>query len=160
MRWLGLAEQGRGPRMVSIQNCYHLMNRMFEVGLAEVAMREQCGLLAFSPMAMGTLSGKYLNGARPEGARITLFPNYPRYIAPRAQEAVAAHVALAKKHGLDPAQMALAWVTNRPFVTATIIGATSMEQLKSNIASADLRLSPELVKEIEELHRTYTIPVP
>ncbi len=160
MRWLGLAEQGAGPRMASIQNCYHLMNRMFEVGLAEVAMREQCGLLAFSPMAMGTLSGKYLNGARPAGARITLFPNYPRYIAPRAQEAVAAHVALAKKHGLDPAQMALAWVTGREFVTATIIGATTMDQLKSNIASADIRLSPELVKEIEELHRTYTIPVP
>lgn len=160
MRWLQAADQGAGPRMASIQNCYHLMNRMFEVGLAEVAIREQCGLLAFSPMAMGTLSGKYLNGARPEGARMTLFPNFPRYMAPRAQEAVAAYVALARKHGLDPAQMALAWVTGRPFVTATIIGATTMEQLRSNIASADLRLPPELVKEIEELHRVHTIPVP
>jgi aryl-alcohol dehydrogenase-like predicted oxidoreductase len=160
MRWLQAAEQGAGPRMASIQNCYHLMNRMFEVGLAEVAMREHCGLLAFSPLAMGTLSGKYLNGVRPDGARMTLFPNFPRYMAPRAQETVAAYVALAKKHGLDPAQMALAWVTSREFVTATIIGATTMEQLRSNIASADLRLSPELVKEIEELHRTYTIPVP
>ena len=160
MRWLRAAEEGAGPRMASIQNCYHLMNRMFEVGLAEVAIREQCGLLAFSPMAMGTLSGKYLDGARPAGSRMVLFPNFPRYMAPRAQEATAAYVGLARKHGLDPAQMALAWVTGRDFVTATIIGATSMDQLKSNIASADLKLSAELLKEIEELHRLYTIPVP
>ena len=160
MRWLAAADQGAGPRPVSIQNCYHLMNRMFEVGLAEVAIREQCGLLAFSPMAMGTLSGKYLNGARPEGSRMVLFPNFPRYMAPRAQEATAAYVALARKHGLDPAQMALAWATSRDFTTATIIGATSMDQLKTNIASIDVKLSPDLVKEIEELHRTYTIPVP
>ena len=92
MRWLAAAEQGAGPRMVSIQNCYHLMNRMFEVGLAEVAIREQIGLLAFSPLAMGTLSGKYLDGARPDGARMTVFPNFPRYMAPRAQEATAAYV--------------------------------------------------------------------
>jgi aryl-alcohol dehydrogenase-like predicted oxidoreductase len=160
MRWLKAAEKGAGPRMASIQNCYHLMNRMFEIGVAEVAIREQCGLLAFSPMAMGTLSGKYLDGARPAGARMTLFPNFARYMAPRAQEAAAAYVGLARRHGLDPAQMALAWVTRCEFVTATIIGATSMDQLKSNIASADLKLSPDLLKEIEELHRTYTIPVP
>lgn len=160
MRWLQLADAGIGPRMVSIQNCYHLMNRMFEVGLAEVAIREQCGLLAFSPLGMGTLSGKYLNGARPEGARMTLFPNFPRYMAPRAQEAIAAHVALARKYGLDPAQMALAWINGRDFVTANIIGATNLNQLKSNIASIDVKLPPELVKEIEELHKVYTIPVP
>jgi aryl-alcohol dehydrogenase-like predicted oxidoreductase len=160
MRWLQLAEAGIGPRMVSIQNCYHLMNRMFEVGLAEVAIREQCGLLAFSPLGMGTLSGKYLNGARPEGARMTLFPNFARYMAPRAQEAIAAHVALARKYGLDPAQMALAWINGRDFVTANIIGATNLNQLKSNIASIDVKLPPELVKEIEELHKVYTIPVP
>lgn len=160
MRWLQLADAGIGPRMVSIQNCYHLMNRMFEVGLAEVAIREQCGLLAFSPLGMGTLSGKYLNGARPEGARMTLFPNFPRYMAPRAQEAIAAHVALARKYGLDPAQMALAWINGRDFVTANIIGATNLDQLKSNIASIDVKLPPELVKEIEDLHKVYTIPVP
>ncbi|HET6621237.1 MAG TPA: NADP(H)-dependent aldo-keto reductase [Dongiaceae bacterium] len=160
MRWLKAAEDGAGPRMASIQNCYHLMNRMFEVGLAEVAIREQCGLLAFSPMAMGTLSGKYLDGARPAGARMTLFPNFPRYMAARAQEATAAYVGLARKHGLDPAQMALAWVTAHEFVTATIIGATSMDQLRSNIASMELKLPADLLKEIEELHRVYTIPVP
>src|SRR4030095_3302971 len=126
--------------MASIQNCYHLMNRMFEIGLAEVAIREQCGLLAFSPLAMGTLSGKYLGGARPAGARMTLFPNFPRYMAPRAQEATAAYVGLAKKHGLDPAQMALAWVTGRDFTTSTIIGATNLDQLKSDIGSGDLQL--------------------
>ena len=160
MRWLALADQGAGPRMASIQNCYHLMNRMFEVGLAEVAIREQCGLLAFSPLAMGTLSGKYLNGARPAGARMTLFPNFPRYMAPRAQEATAAYVGLARKHGLDPAQMALAWITGRDFTTSTIIGATNLDQLERNIASAELKLSAELVKEIEDLHRVHTIPVP
>jgi aryl-alcohol dehydrogenase-like predicted oxidoreductase len=160
MRWLAAAEQGAGPRMVSIQNCYHLMNRMFEGGLAEVAIREQIGLLAFSPLAMGTLSGKYLGGARPDGARMTVFPNFPRYMAPRAQEATAAYVGLARKHGLDPAQMALAWINTRDFTTANIIGATSLEQLKSNIASIDLKLSPELVREIEELHKVWTIPVP
>jgi len=160
MRWLQLADQGRGPRMASIQNCYHMLNRGFEVGLAEVAIREQCGLLAFSPLGMGSLSGKYLNGARPAGARMTLFPNFPRYMTPRAQDAIAVHVALARKHGLDPAQMALAWVNSRDFVTATIIGATNLDQLKSNIASIDVKLSPELVKEIEDLHKVYTIPVP
>ncbi|MEZ5830618.1 MAG: NADP(H)-dependent aldo-keto reductase [Dongiaceae bacterium] len=160
MRWLQAADQGAGPRMVSIQNCYHLMNRMFEIGLAEVAIREQCGLLAFSPLAMGTLSGKYLNGARPDGARMTRFPNFPRYMAPRAQEATAAYVGIARKHGLDPAQMALAWINGRDFTTATIIGATTMDQLKSDIDSIDLKLSPELVKEIEELHKVWTIPVP
>ena len=160
MRWLQLADAGFGPRMVSIQNCYNLMNRGFEVGLAEVAIREQCGLLAFSPLGMGSLSGKYLNGARPAGARMTLFPNFPRYMAPRAQEAVAAHVALARKYGLDPAQMALAWINGREFVTANIIGATNLDQLKSNIASIEVKLPPELVKEIEELHKVYTIPVP
>jgi aryl-alcohol dehydrogenase-like predicted oxidoreductase len=136
------------------------MNRGFEVGLAEVAIRESCGLLAFSPLGMGSLTGKYLNGARPAGARMTLFPNFPRYMTPRAEEAVAAHVALARKYGLDPAQMALAWVNSRDFVTATIIGATSLEQLQSNIASIEVKLPPELVKEIEALHKIYTIPVP
>lgn len=160
MRWLQLAERGLGPRVVSIQNCYHLLNRGFEVGLAEVAIRESCGLLAFSPLGMGSLTGKYLDGARPAGARMTLFPHFARYMAPRAQEAVAAHVALARKYGLDPAQMALAWVNSRDFVTATIIGATNLDQLKGNIASIDVALPPELVKEIEELHKVYTIPVP
>jgi aryl-alcohol dehydrogenase-like predicted oxidoreductase len=160
MSWLKLAEQGRGPRMVSIQNCYHLMNRMFEVGLAEVAIREQCGLLAFSPLAMGTLSGKYLDDRRPEGARLSLYRFFDRYLGDKAQVAARAYVDLARRHHLDPAQMALAFVTSRPFVTSNIIGATTMEQLRSNIASADLTLSAEVLAEIEALHRVHTIPCP
>ncbi len=160
MRWLGLADKGFGPRMVSIQNCYNLLNRGFEVGLAEVAVREDCGLLAYSPLGMGGLSGKYLNGARPAGARLTIFPQFPRYLAPRAQAATAAYVDLARAHGLDPAQMALAYVNSRPFVTATIVGATSMDQLESDIASIDLALSRQVLDGIEEIHKTHTIPCP
>lgn len=160
MSWLKLADTGRGPRMVSIQNAYSLLNRAFEVGLAEVAIREQIGLLAFSPLGMGVLSGKYLDGKRPEGARLTLYSFFNRYLGENAQAATRAYVDLARRYNLDPAQMALAWINSRPFVTSNIIGATTMAQLRSNIASADLTLSPELVDEIEALHKVYTIPCP
>ena len=160
MSWLKLADQGKGPRMVSIQNCYNLVNRMFEVGVAEVAIREQCGLLAFSPLAMGTLSGKYLDGQKPEKSRLTLYRFFDRYLNERAQAAVRAYVELARRYNLDPAQMALAWINSRPFVTSNIIGATTMDQLKSNIGSADITLPAELVTEIDNLHRIHTIPSP
>jgi aryl-alcohol dehydrogenase-like predicted oxidoreductase len=138
MRFLALAERHGLPRMVSIQNPYNLLNRSFEIGLAEVAMREQCGLLAYSPLAFGMLSGKYLGGARPPRARLTLFARFDRYSNPEAVAATAEYVAIARRHGLDPAQMALAWVTSRPFVTSNIIGATTMAQLEGqNLASAD-----------------------
>jgi aryl-alcohol dehydrogenase-like predicted oxidoreductase len=146
--------------MASIQNCYSLLNRAFEVGLAEVAVREQCGLLAYSPLGMGGLSGKYLDGARPAGARLTIFTQFTRYMTPRAQAAIADYVDLARAHGLDPAQMALAFVNSRPFVTATIIGATTMEQLAANIGSIDLTLSKDVLDGIEEIHKTHTIPCP
>jgi len=160
MSWLKLADAGKGPRMVSIQNAYSLLNRGFEVGLAEVAIREECGLLAFSPLGMGVLSGKYLDGQRPEGARLTLYSFFGRYLSENAEAATRAYVELARRYNLDPAQMALAWINSRPFVTSNIIGATTMVQLKSNIASAELTLSPELVEEIETLHRRFTIPCP
>ncbi|MEA3276135.1 MAG: NADP(H)-dependent aldo-keto reductase [Pseudomonadota bacterium] len=160
MRFLQLAEQHGLPRPVGIQNPYNLLNRTFEIGLAEVAMREQCGLLAYSPMAFGVLSGKYLDGARPPGARITLFERFSRYSNPEAERATAQYVALARQHGLVPAQMALAWVTSRPFVTATIIGATTLEQLESNLASANLVLSEEIVEEIEAIHTRQPNPSP
>jgi len=160
MSWLKLADAGKGPRMVSIQNAYSLLNRMFEVGVAEVAIREECGLLAFSPLAMGTLSGKYLDGKRPEGARLTLYNFFDRYLSDRGQAAVRAYADLAQRYNLDPAQMALAWVNSRPFVTSNIIGATTMAQLKSNIASAELSLSAEVVAEIDALHHQHTIPCP
>ena len=160
MTGLKLAEQHGLPRPVSIQNPYNLLNRTFEIGLAEVALREHCGLLAYSPMAFGVLSGKYLNGVRPPGARLTLFERFSRYSNPEADRATGAYVALARRHGLDPAQMALAWVTSRPFVTSNIIGATTPEQLARNLASVELSLSEEVVGGIEAIHRGQPNPAP
>jgi len=160
MHYLALAEAGRGPRMASIQNAYSLLNRSFEVGLAEVATRERCGLLAYSPLGMGALSGKYLNGAEPAGARLTVWKHFKRYLTPTGVAATAEYVKLARRHGLDPAQMALAFVTGRPFVTANIIGATTMEQLKSNIASGEIKLSQEVLDGIDAIHKVYTYPCP
>lgn len=160
MRYLQLAESLGLPRMVSIQNPYNLLNRTFEVGLAEIAQREDCGLLAYSPLAFGMLCGKYANGARPANARLSLFNRFTRYTNPQAEAACACYVALAHKHGLDPAQMALAFVSSRPFVTSTIIGATSLAQLDSNLASADLRLSSELLAAIDAIHISQPNPAP
>ncbi len=160
MRCLALAEAHGLPRMVSIQNPYNLLNRTFEIGLAEVAMREQCGLLAYSPLAFGALSGKYLNGRQPPDGRLTLFSRFTRYSNPQALAATAEYVAVARKHGLDPAQMALAFVTSRPFVTANIIGATSMEQLDQNLDSIDLTLSEEVLTDIEAVHTRQPNPSP
>ncbi|NBC34327.1 MAG: NADP(H)-dependent aldo-keto reductase [Alphaproteobacteria bacterium] len=160
MRFLHLAETRDQPRMVSIQNPYSLLNRTFEVGLAECAIREDCGLLAYSPLAGGALSGKYLGGARPPGARMTLFEHFSRYNKPLGIEATGRYVALAREHGLDPAQMALAFVTSRPFVTANIIGATTMEQLRANIASVDTPLSEAVLAGIEAIHGEIPNPCP
>jgi aryl-alcohol dehydrogenase-like predicted oxidoreductase len=160
MRFLALAEQHGLPRMASIQNPYSLLNRTFEVGLAEVAMREDCGLLAYSPLGFGVLSGKYLDGRRPAGGRLTLYERFNRYSNPESERATAEYVALARRHGLDPAQMALAWVTSRPFTTANILGATSLEQLESNLASIDLTLSEDLLAEIEAIHTRQPNPAP
>ena len=160
MRFLGLAEAGTGPRMASIQNPYSLLNRSFEARLAEVALEEDCGLLAYAPLAAGALTGKYLDGARPEGARMTLFPQNTRYMGEQGMKAIAAYVALAKEHGLDPAQMALSFVCSRPFMTAAIIGATSMAQLETNIAAGDLVLSDAVLDGLEAIHKVYTYPCP
>ncbi|AMR65904.1 NADP(H)-dependent aldo-keto reductase [Aquipseudomonas alcaligenes] len=160
MKYLQLADHLGLPRAVSIQNPYNLLNRSFEVGLAEVAMREQCGLLAYSPLAFGMLTGKYENGARPANARITLFSRFARYTNPQAIAACSRYVALAREHGLDPAQMALAFVTRQPFVTSNIIGATSLEQLESNLGSLSLELSDELLDAIEAIHREQPNPAP
>jgi aryl-alcohol dehydrogenase-like predicted oxidoreductase len=160
MRMLALAESHGLPRIVSIQNPYSLLNRSFEVGLAEVAIREQCGLLAYSPLGFGMLSGKYLNGECPPGARLTLFSRFDRYSNEQAQWATAEYCAIARRHGLDPAQMALAFVTSRPFVTSNIIGATTLEQLESNLASVELSLSQEVLDEIEAVHQRQPNPSP
>ncbi len=160
MKFLQLAEQFDLPRAVSIQNPYSLLNRSYEVGLAEVSHREDCGLLAYSPLAFGVLSGKYLGGARPAGARLSLFDRFDRYAKPRAEQATADYVALARAHGLDPAQMALAYVNSRPFVTSTIIGATDLTQLQSDLESATLRLEPALLEAIEAIHQDNPNPAP
>lgn len=160
MEFLRLAREFNLPRVVSIQNPYNLLNRSFEIGLAEVAHREDCGLLAYSPLAFGMLSGKYLRGAKPEGARLTLYDRFTRYNSAESIAATAAYVNLAREHGVDPAQMALAYVTSRPFVTSNIIGARTQEQLQSNLASTDLVLSAELVDGIEAIHQSQPNPAP
>ncbi|HHO59040.1 MAG TPA: aldo/keto reductase, partial [Thiotrichales bacterium] len=155
MKWLQLAEQHRLPRMASIQNEYSLLCRHFEPDLGEIAIHEDCGLLAWSPLSRGMLSGKYLNGARPEGARLTIETRPEHRIAPQTDAAIEKYVALAKRYGLDPCQMALAFVNERPFVTATLIGATSMEQLRSNIDSITLKLPAEVYDEIDKIRREF-----
>jgi aryl-alcohol dehydrogenase-like predicted oxidoreductase len=160
MSFLHYADQVGLPRVVSVQNPYSLLNRSYEVGLAEISWREQAGLLAYSPLGFGVLSGKYLDGARPEGARITLYPEYTRYSSPSAVAATEKYVALAREHDLDPAQMALAYVNTRPFLTSNIIGATTMEQLRSNIDSVNLRLPDEVLSGIENIHNEHPNPSP
>jgi len=160
MKCLQLAEQMNLPRVISVQNPYSLLNRTAEVGLAEVLLREEVGLLAYSPLGFGVLSGKYAGGVRPEGSRLALFPEYTRYITEQGLAATEAYLALAAKHGLDPAQMALAYVNSRPFLGSNIIGATNMEQLRANLASLQLTLSPDLLAEIEAIHQRYPNPCP
>ncbi len=151
---------GHGPQVVSIQNAYNLINRTFEMGLAEFAMREQVGLLAYSPLAQGYLTGKYRNGARPPGARTTLFGRAQRYEKPGVAEAIDKYVALAHDVGLDPAQLALAYVTSRPFVTSNIIGATTMAQLKTDLDSVAVKITPRIEARIDDIHQLHSNPAP
>lgn len=160
MKLLHLAEIHDLPRPVSIQNPFSLLNRTFEVGLAEVAQREACGLLAYSPLGFGVLSGKYLHNARPAGARLTLYERFDRYSNPQTEQATLAYVELARDYDLDPAQMALAWVTAQPFITSNIIGATSLRQLDSNLESLHLQLPEAVMAGIEAIHRQQPNPSP
>lgn len=159
MEYLRLAREKGLPRIATIQNQYDLTNRTFEIGLSEICLREGVGLLAYSPLGGGALSGKYLGGAKPPKARHTLFErNRERYNGAHVQGGIQAYVDLAKKHGLDPAQMALAFVNARSFVAANIIGCTSMEQLKADIASIDIELSPEVMADIAALYKAIPDP--
>jgi len=160
MRYLCLAREHGWPRIVSIQNPYNLLNRSYEIGMAEISHREHAGLLAYSPLAFGVLSGKYLHGARPPNARLSLFTRFDRYSNEPGTRATERYVALARDHGLRPAQMALAYVISRPFVTSNIIGATTLGQLEEDIDSIDLSLSEELLSGIEAIHRAYPNPCP
>ncbi|PAL21121.1 aldo/keto reductase [Acetobacter syzygii] len=148
------------PRVASIQNAYNLINRTFEIGLAEMAMQERVGLLAYSPLAQGYLTGKYLNGARPAGARTTLFNRAQRYEKPGVDEAIIAYHALAQREGINPIQLAVAFVTSRAFVTSNIIGATSITQLKTLLGSLDLPITSELETQINAIHQIHSNPAP
>ncbi len=158
MKFIQLAEKHDLPRMQSVQNAYNLLNRVHEVGMAEVSVMEKIGLLAYSPLGRGRLSGKYLGGALPEGTAKAIDNRPGRYDGPRAEKATQDYVALAESHGLDPCQMAIAFVNMQPWVTSNIIGATSMEQLKINIAAHDMKLDEDVIEGINRIH--YANPNP
>ncbi len=160
MKYLQLAESKGLPRMVTIQNSYSLINRCFDGGLSEICYREGIRLLAYSPLAFGKLSGKYLNGAKPQGARVTLWERFSRYNGPNSDAAITEYVRIANEAGIDPAQMALAWINGRDHVASNLIGATSMVQLKSNIGSVDIDLPGEVRKAIDTVHHRYPNPCP
>lgn len=161
MKYLQLAEKHGLPRIISVQNPYNLLNRSFEVGMAEIAHREELPLLAYSPLAFGALSGKYIDNQWPEGARLTLFKRFARYTGSQiALQATKAYVELAHEFNLNPAQMALAFVNSRQFVGSNIIGATNLEQLKENIDSIEVSLSESLLARLNELAALYRIPCP
>ncbi len=160
MTFLKLAEQHGLPRPVSIQNAFNLVNRSYEIGLSEITYEEQVSLLAYSPLGQGYLTGKYENGALPPKSRKTLFDRLGRYEKGNGPRAISAYVALAKKHGLDPAQMAIRYAVSRPFVTSVIIGATTLEQLETDVDAAGLTLSEAVLEDIDQIHLDYPNPCP
>ncbi|MGO4621747.1 aldo/keto reductase [Ensifer sp. 2YAB10] len=159
MKMIDMAERHDLPRVASIQNEYNLLYRAYDLDLSELSHHEDVGLLAYSPLAAGLLSGKYLDGARPTGSRLSINGDLGGRFTPHQEPAVAGYVQLAREHGLDPAQMAIAFCLTRPFMASVIIGATSMEQLKTNLGAADLTLSQDVVNGIRRLHRLYPMPI-
>jgi len=163
MKYLELSETRSLPRVASIQNAYNLVNRGFEIGLSEIAMQEQVGLLAYSPLAQGTLTGKYLDGQIPQGSRMALFGDGPlmmRYKGEKTQRAIEMYVDIAKKFEIDPTQLAIQFCNIQPFVTSNIIGATTMEQLKICIDSIHIDLNKEIMNEIRKVHKELPNPAP
>jgi len=160
MRYLEESKTNELPRMITIQNAYNLLNRVFEGDMAEVSIREEIGLLAYSPMAFGVLSGKYIKGIAGENSRLKLFSRFARYSSEKATEATKRYLKIAEDNHMSLAQMALAFVTDRPFITSNIIGATTLEQLEENIDSIDIILSDEILKAINEVHAEIPNPAP
>jgi aryl-alcohol dehydrogenase-like predicted oxidoreductase len=161
MKYLQTAEDHNLPRPVTIQNSYSMIHRGYEVGLSEVSMREDIGLLAYSPLAQGVLSGKYLDGKSPEGSRGNLFPRFiARYMGDGSSEAVKRYQEIAKNNGITLSELSLAFVNQLPFVTSNIIGATKMSQLKENIGSIHIELSEQTLQEIQEVHAMIPNPAP
>ena len=149
------------PKMMSVQNPYNLLNRAYEVGLAEISIREKSGLLAYSPLAFGFLTGKYRNNNLPEGSRMKLFGDFfPRYKSTNTTKAIEDYYKIAKKYNLSLTQMSLAFINSRTFVTSNIIGATTMEQLKENVGSLKVELNEEIIKEINSIHNNNPNPAP
>ncbi|WP_289046291.1 NADP(H)-dependent aldo-keto reductase [uncultured Olleya sp.] len=160
MRYLEESKNNNLPRPVTIQNAYSLINRVFEGDLAEVSLRENIGLLVYSPMAFGVLSGKYIKGTQDENSRLNLFPRFARYSSEQSTLATKKYLELAEKHNLSLAQMALAFVNEQPFVTSNITGATNLNQLKENIDSINLTLSEEILQAINAIHCVIPNPAP
>ena len=160
MRFLGEADSRKLPRMASIQNAYSLVNRAFENGLAEIALSEGIGLLAYSPLGQGALFGKYLDGARPEGSRGALFGRMGRYETPSAENAIRGYLSVARDFGVEPAHLFLQFVTTRSWVTSNLFGASTLEQLKTNIASLSLKWTEEMETAVNAVHARFSNPCP
>ncbi|WP_180038904.1 NADP(H)-dependent aldo-keto reductase [Acinetobacter sp. YH16052] len=160
MKFLHLAEKLGLSKFVSVQNPYNLLNRTYEIGMSEIAHYEGVGLLAYSPLAFGYLTGKFRHGARPANARVTLFSRFSRYSNPQSEWATEQYAQLAEQHGLSLIQLALAFIKQQFFVTSTIIGATNLDQLKENIQAFEIDLSEEILKAIEDIHRQQPNPAP
>lgn len=160
LKFLQLAEKHGLQKVVSVQNPYSLLNRTYEIGMSEIAKYEGVGLLAYSPLAFGYLTGKFRNGARPANARVTLYSRFSRYSNPESEWATEAYAQLAEKHGLSLTQLALAFIKQQFFVTSTIIGATNLDQLKENIQAFEINLSEEILQDIDAIHRQQPNPAP
>lgn len=160
MKFLQIAEQLGLSKFVSVQNPYSLLNRTYEIGMSEIAKYEGVGLLAYSPLAFGYLTGKFRNGARPANARVTLFSRFSRYSNPESEWATEQYAQLAERHGLTPTQLALAFIKQQFFVTSTIIGATNLDQLKENIQAFEIDLSEDVLQGIQAIHQQQPNPAP
>lgn len=160
MRYLEESNKHDLPRMITIQNAYSLLNRVFEGDHAEISIRENVGLLAYSPMAFGVLSGKYVKGIAEENSRLTLHPRFARYSSEQATNATKKYLKIAEDHDMSLAQMSLAFVTQQPFLTSTIIGASSVKQLKENIESINLVIDTDLLAKINAIHSSIPNPAP
>lgn len=159
MKMIDMAERHGLPRVASIQNEYNLLYRAFDLDLAELSHHEDVGLLAYSPLAAGLLTGKYLDGARPTGSRLAINGDLGGRFTPHQEPAVAGYVALAREHGIDPSQLAIAFCLSRPFMASAIIGATSMDQLKTDLGAAGMTLPQDVMNGIRRLHRLYPMPI-
>jgi len=159
-KYLEISKNKNLPRMMSVQNPYSLVNRTYEIGMSEISIREKCGLLVYYPLASGALSGKYREGQMPKNARMTLFKGWERMINPLAMKAYDEYYKLAKENNITMVQLAQAFVNSRPFVTSNIIGATTMEQLKENIESMNIKLTEETLEKINIIHNNNPNPAP